>query len=253
RFWDHDLGPRWSRLLRLCNLASEDRRPPEDLTGDAINSLEEAAISISPDGGTVVTTWRRELPRGFHETDLVAIEDGKRRTIASGTFDFAEPQISPDGRRVVAIAEDRGTPQRASRRLLWRGGLESGRGEIVAPDFEQWPAEPRWSADGSAVFFVADQKLRRPVFRFEVKSGKVTQVTREGAFTSICPDPSGEFVYALRTSWSAPLEAVRVGLDGEVTALPTPGFPYELPGVVSEVEVAATDGTPLHGWLVLPN
>ena len=252
RYWDHDLGPRWSRLLRLCNIGQEGRRDPEDLTGDAINSLEEAAVSISPDGNTVVTTWRGQLAHGFGQADLVAIEDGKRRTIASGGYEFAEPQISPDGRRVFAIAEDHGSPERAARRLLWLGDLASGVGEIVAAGFEQWPAEPRWSADGSSVFFVADQGLRRPLFRFDVASGEVTQITHEGAFASVCPDPSGEFVYALRTSWSAPLEAVRVALDGSVTSLPTPGFPLELAGEVSEVAASAEDGTPLHGWLVLP-
>ncbi|HET7421519.1 MAG TPA: S9 family peptidase [Candidatus Dormibacteraeota bacterium] len=252
RFWDHDLGPRWSRLLRLCNVAGEERPQPEDLTGDPVNSLEEAPIAVSPDGNTVVTTWRRDVGRGFRKTDMVAIAGGQRQTFSAGDLELAEPQISPDGRSVAAIAEDEGTPERATRRCLWIGDLASGKGDVVAPDFESWPAELKWSADGSSVFFAADHQMHRPVFRFDLATGKVTQITREGAFFSVWPDPSGECLYALRTSWKLPLQAVRIALDGTVTELPTPGFPLDVPGAVSPVQVKAADGTPVGGWLVMP-
>ena len=258
RYWDHDLGPRWSRLFRIRNVASASPSVPEDLTGDAINTMEEAGISISPDGASVVTTWRADLGKGRRSSDLVVYSGAGQKTIAGGAYELSEPQISPDGKRIVAIARDRGTPERAQRSFLWLGDVESGRGEIVAKDFAQWPAEPQWSADGAAVFFVADQQLHRPIFELEVSSGKVRQLTGEGAFSSVSPDPSGQCLYALRSSWSSPLEAVRIsteGSDGSVGAvqsLPTPGFPFELPGVVTTVESTAEDGTRLHGWLVMP-
>ena len=252
RFWDHDLGPRWSRLLRIRGMASDRPSASEDLTGDAINSIEEASMSMSPDGNSVLTTWRGEIGNGRHSGDLVLIADGHRMSIPGGDYELAEPQISPDGRQIVAVAQDRGTPERAQRHFLWLGDTDSGHGRIVATDFAHWPEEPQWSADGSAVFFVADQALHRPIFRFDVSSGAIRQVTREGAFFSVSPDPTGEFIYALRSSWSAPLEAVRIGIDGTVEPLPTPGFPYDLPGVVSQVESTAEDGTRLQGWLVMP-
>lgn len=252
RFWDHDLGPRWSRLLRLCDVTSSDRPNTEELTGDAVNSLEEASICISPDGKTVVTTWERALDRGFRRTELIAIKDGNRRTLDGGDYELTDAKISPDGRRVVAIARDRGNPTRSQRVHLWIGDLESGQGEIVAADFPQWPSEPQWAPDGAAVYFAADQRLHRPVFRLDISRGKVTQVTDEGAFSSICPAASGDAIYALRNSPSSPPQVMRIGLDGSLTTLPTPGFPFELPGDVSSVMVDAADGTPIHGWLVMP-
>lgn len=252
RFWDHDLGPRWSRLLRVSDVTTAQRPEPEDLTGDAINSLEEAATCISPDGRTVVTTWERSLDRAFQRTELVAIKDGQRRTFDGGSFELTNPQISPDGSRIVAVARDRGTPERSQRIHLWLGDLETGRGEIVAGDFPQWPADPQWAPDGSAVYFAADQQLQRPVFRLDFSTGVVRQLTREGTFSFICPDPSGEAVFALRESLKSPLQLVRVGLDGSVSALPTPGHPLEPAGVVSTVRAKAADGTPLHASLVMP-
>lgn len=252
RFWDHDLGPRWSRLLRVDGAATVERPNAEELTGDAINNLEEASVCISPDGRTVVTTWEKALERGFRRTELVAIKDGHRQTLDGGSYELHDAQISPDGRRVVAVARDRGNPDRSQRIHLWLGDLESGQGEIVAEDFPLWPSEPQWSRDGSSVFFAADQRLHKPIFRLEVASGEVTQITTEGAFSSLRPDQSSDAIYALRSSWSEPPEVVRVDLDGSVTTLPTPGFPFDLPGEVSSLTVKAADGTPLHAWLVMP-
>jgi len=252
RFWDHDLGPRWSRLFRIRGMASDRPSAAEDLTGDAINSLEEASMSVSPDGSSVVTTWSVDLGKGQHTGDLVLIADGQRTTFPGGDYELAEPQISPDGRRIVAIARDRGTPERAQRNLLWMGDTGSGCGEVVATDFAQWPAEPKWSADGSAVVFVADQALHRPIFEFELSSGKVRQITREGAFSSVSPDWSSPGIYALHSSWSAPMEAVQVSIEGTVKSLPSPGFPFDMPGAVSSLESIADDGTRIPAWLVMP-
>ena len=252
RYWDHDLGPRWSRLFRLRGLTSDAKPVPEDLTGDAVNSIEEAGLSVSPDGNSVVTTWRVALGKAQHRDDLLLIADGERKTISGGDHELSDPQISPDGAHVVAIARDRGTPDRAQRSFLWMHDITSGRGEVVATEFAQWPAEPRWAPDGSSFFFAADQALHRPIFQFDVATGKVRQITKEGAFTFVSPDPSGQCIYALRSSWSSPLEAVKVGLDGRVESLPTPGLPLELPGVVSSVESTAADGTKIPAWLVMP-
>lgn len=252
RYWDHDLGPRWSRLLRLGGVTGAERPNAEELTGDAVNNLEEASVCVSPDGKTVVTTWDQALERGFRRTELVAIEGGERRTLHGGDYELTDPQISPDGKRVIAIARHRGNPDRSQRVHLWLGELESGDGVIVAEDFPQWPTEPMWAPDGSAVFFTADQLLRRPIFRLEVSSQKVTQITTDGAFSFLCPDPSSSDVYALRSSLASPLELVRVGLDGSVKSLPTPGLPLDLPSEVSSLVVNAADGTPVHAWLVMP-
>ena len=252
RFWDHDLGPRWSRLFRIDRVLGDQPPAPEDLTGDAVNSLEEAGISVSPDGKSVVTEWRVGREKAQHANDLVMFAKGQRTTFEGGEYELGSPQISPDGKHIAAIARDRGTPERAGRQLLWIGDVASGKGRPVAMDFEQWPAEPVWSPDGRCVYFAADHALQRPIFEFDCSSGEVRRITGEGAFTSVSPDPSGRCIYALRSSWTSPMEAVRVSLDGTVESLPTPGFPFELPGAVTRVDSTAKDGTAIPAWLVMP-
>jgi WD40-like Beta Propeller Repeat len=81
RFWDHDLGPRWSRLFRLRGLAGDSRPAAEDLTPGAVDNLEEAGFSVSPDGRAVVMTWQRATGKGQHAGDLIVSDDGRQTTV----------------------------------------------------------------------------------------------------------------------------------------------------------------------------
>jgi dipeptidyl aminopeptidase/acylaminoacyl peptidase len=250
RFWDHDLGPRQPRLLRLQVDGDADAQP-EDLTPDAGIAVHEASYVLTPDGRTLVTTWLRPIdPPTLHEEDLVAIDAGGCRRLADDA-DFASPAVSPDGRRVAAVRRRRGTPELAPDQTLWLIDLESGEGRDLLPDLDLWPGPPAWSKDGGAIYFAADELGHAPVFRVDVASGRVTKLTAEGAFSSPCPAPDGA-VYALRASYRSPNEVVRIDPGGTVTALPTPDLPLDLPGTLTEVTATADDGTPLRAWLVLP-
>ena len=251
RFWDHDLGPRQSRLLKL-RLDGDGAPEPEDLGPNAGSALHEAEVTLSPDGSEVVTTWQRHAGRGFFENDLVRLRSGEPVPLAGGGADFHEPAFSPDGRLLVAVRADRGDPDRAPDLTLWLVDLQSGEGRDLVPDLDLWPSEVSWAPDSRAVYFAADERGHRPLFKVDVESGRVDKLTESGSFTSPRADPRGGAVFALRSSYGTPPEVVRVEDGGAVTALPTPGLPLEVPGCVSEVGGRAPDGTEIRAWLVTP-
>jgi dipeptidyl aminopeptidase/acylaminoacyl peptidase len=248
RFWDHDLGPRQARLLRLADV--ETGGQPENLTPDAGVAVHDAEFALTPDGRTLVTTWLQSPGGVDHEVELVAIDPKGCRRLAPAGFDYHAPAVSPDGRRVAAVRVRRGRPDLAPDQTLWLQDLE-GEGRDLTPDLDLWPGSPVWSHDGSAIYFTADERGRTPVYRVDVESGRRARLTGEGSFGALCPAPDGS-VYALRTSYASPAEVVRIDPGGEVTALPTPGLPLALPGEVSEVTATADDGTEVRAWLVLP-
>jgi len=250
RYWDQDLGPRQARALRLTDAASSNSTV-EDLAPDAGQALAVSDFSLSPDGRTLVCSWMGQAGRGFTEDDLVALEDGRCRTLATGA-DYSAASVSPDGRWVVAVRRRRGTPELAPDDTLWLVPMEGGEGRDLTAALDLWPGAPAWSADGRAVYFTADEKGHAPVFRVDVASGEVTRVAGDAAFSSLCPAPDGVTLYALRAALDSPNEVVRIDADGTVTALPTPGIPLDLPGTVTEVSVRADDGQELRAWLVLP-
>jgi dipeptidyl aminopeptidase/acylaminoacyl peptidase len=257
RSWDRELGPRHARILRLPAGAQVGppegpAAPPEDLTGDLGVALTEAELSVSPDGETVVATSWRSAGKGFVETDLVLIDSAGLRTLATDA-DYSAPAVSPDGRRVAVVREQRGTPESAADVTLWLIDLATGEGRDLTPGLDLWPLTPVWAADGRALYFSADERGHCPIFRVELVTGRVTRLTSGGVFTSICASPDGTTLFGLRSSVGSPPQVVRVEDGGSITPLPTPGLPLRLPGTVTEVTAKAHDGVDLRAWLVLPD
>ncbi|MFI7698968.1 S9 family peptidase [Nonomuraea sp. NPDC049480] len=255
RYWDHDLGPGRTRLF-AARLGGGDRlEDVRDLTPDAGDALHDATFELTPDGATVVSTWRTILPKGEWRTDLVAIDvaTGERRVLLSeDRHDFTQPiAISPDGGK-VACARDRFTGLEVSARSeLWIADLATGEGRAYAPDL--FHADIEWAPDSSAVYIVADFQGRRPVFRVPL-TGDVARLTQDdAAYLGLNASADGRFVYALRSGIGLAPAPARIDVaTGEITDLPTPVPRPEVRGTLTEISATADDGATVRGWLVLP-
>ena len=264
RYRDYELGPRLPRLFRF----DVGDRPvtPIDLTPDAAGALVATQYAVSPDGRTVVSRWRRPVAKGFREAELVAIDQAGRRVIARGA-QFSSPAISPDGRWAVAEKLRPGTPQRAERFTLWLVNLRTGEGVDLTSELDLWPEVPVWAADSQSVYFVADERGRAPIFRVDINSHEIVKVAEDATYSSVCPAPDGETIFALCNSYSkipgiARITSSRIGsrrrrsqssaTSASTTRLPDLGPTVELAGKLTEVSAKAEDGTEIRGYLVLP-
>ena len=109
RFWDHDLGPDRPRLLAA---SPADENPIwTDLTPTAGAALEQAAFDVTPDGSTVLTTWRVDEPYGASRRALVALDVPTDTHPAAHRVLLDDPDhtvdgpvaVSPDGRWVACL------------------------------------------------------------------------------------------------------------------------------------------------------
>jgi dipeptidyl aminopeptidase/acylaminoacyl peptidase len=277
RFWDHDLGPDQLRLFAVDPERIEEAgeagpgQPAgaglRDLTPEPGRALDEEHFELTPDGASVITGWWHWDPAGQSHSELVMIDvaTGKRRVLLSvPEYDFEGPRVSPDGRLIVCQRQKHSTaaePVDVTLVVLEDDGPgasgESGRD--LLPGLDRWPAEPAWSHDSRAVYFVADDGGRRPVFRVDVATGELTRVSGDdGAYSDLSPAPDGRYLYALRAAVDSPPTPVRIDLNpaaGQAgpVALPCPGTPLTRPGRLEEVEATADDGRPIRSWLVLPD
>ncbi|MEV5328492.1 S9 family peptidase [Nonomuraea sp. NPDC052634] len=254
RYWDHDLGPGRPRLF-AGRLGADRLEDVRDLTPDAGDALRQGDFELTPDGASVVATWRLYLPKGESRTELVVINvaTGERRVLLSDDdADFQGPlAVSPDGTK-VACTRDRKTGYDVSARSeLWIADLTTGQGRAYAPDL--FPMDVAWAPDSSAVYLVADHQGRRPVFRVPL-DGEVTRLTGDdAAYLHVNPSPDGRFVYALHSGIAlAPGPARIDAATGEVADLPSPAPRPEVPGTLTEVTATADDGATIRGWLALP-
>ncbi|MEU0571767.1 prolyl oligopeptidase family serine peptidase [Nonomuraea sp. NPDC005983] len=257
RYWDHDLGPGRPRLFAARLGADQDGRLEDvrDLTPDAGDALRDTSFTLTPDGATVIATWRVPLPRGQMRTELVAIDvaTGERRVVvAEDHHDFTHPiAVSPDGTRVACSRERHTGLDVPVRNELWIGDLATGQGRGYAPDL--FPTDVEWAPDSSAVYLVADHQGRRPVFRVPVE-GEHTRLTQDAAaYLGLNASPDGRFVYALHSAVDrAPGPARIDAVTGEVDDLPSPAPRPDVPGRLTEISATADDGTTVRAWLALP-
>ncbi|MGH4013359.1 MAG: S9 family peptidase [Pseudonocardiaceae bacterium] len=259
RFWDHDLGPDQPRLLAGTLPGPEGAVEWTDLTPAPGPALRETSTDISPDGSTVVTNWQVREPHGSSRDTLVAIDvaTGARRTLADDPgFDFGEARISPDGQSVAVIRHSRSTPAEAPRVDLVILAMIGGAPVEVTSGWDRWPADVRWTPDGSALIVVADEHGRSPLFRIDLLDATVIRLTGDdGAYTDPRISPDGRHVYALRGTVDAPPAPVRLDAHAagqQPTLLPGPAPVPALPGTLTEVTATAEDGSPLRAWLALP-
>ncbi|WP_034269922.1 S9 family peptidase [Actinospica robiniae] len=259
RFWDHQLGPDTKRLFAFTPPAPESAEQPEltDVSGDIGPALD--GYDVTPDGRAVVASWEAKLPSGELRADLVVIDvaTGERRTLASEPgYEYAHPLVSPDGRLVIAHRFRHGDYDRCFSSSLWLlplDGSEPGRDPL--PELDLWPQVQAWSHDGAAVYFVADELGRAPIFQLDLATGTVTRLTGDhGAYAQVQVAPDGT-VYALRSAVDAPARPVRLAsgvADQAPILLAAPGAELELPGRLENVVATAADGQEIHARLVLP-
>ncbi|WP_448627889.1 S9 family peptidase [Geodermatophilus sp. URMC 64] len=266
RFWDHDLGPAvphafWLGQVPADAAAGQAPEPPRlrDLTPDAgpPNGAGEE-ISLSPDGGLLARS--EEVPDGpaGRRNRLVLVETatGDGRVLVDDPLaDVHSARFSPDGRALVCVRETLSTYADPPDYTLLLVEVDSGRATELTGGFDRWPSAPQFSADGSAVYFLADDDGRHAIFRVDVTGGTPVRLTGDGAYSDLQVARDGSALYALRSAYDSP--AVPVRLDPaaerqEPVVLPNPGTIEHLPGRVEEIEATAPDGARVQGWLVLP-
>jgi dipeptidyl aminopeptidase/acylaminoacyl peptidase len=258
RRWDRDLGPDQPRLL-VGSLGADGAVDLRDVTPDAGHALDEATYDISADGSTIVTEWHADHLDDIHTTlAVIDVATGERRTLAEAEdAEFGAPTISPDGMQVAAIRMELTTATESPDMNLVIISLADGTVRDLAADWDRWPSRPRWTPDGSALIVTADDNGRGRVFRIDVATGKVLALSADdSAFSDAVVSPDGEIVYALRTSYVAAPEPVRLGstVAGQQSVeLRGPVAVPELPGQLTEVSTTTADGVTVRAWLALPH
>lgn len=267
RFWDHDLGPDQTHVLRVTpdadvnpDLGADPDRPRAtltDLTPGIGSGMMHAQPFPSPDGSFVLVTRSIPAERGKSADTVTRVDaDGTRRDLftPTATHHYLAGPVSPDATRAVVTIERVGNPENSPSWTLHVLDLASGALSELAPGWDHWGTPLAWLPDGSGLLVQADQDGRGPLFILDAAGAAPRQLTDDDAcYSGAGITPDGATVYAVRSSYEYPSEVVRIDVaSGDVTRLPNPTQRPELPGRLVEVEATAPDGQRVRGWLALP-
>ncbi|HEV8264697.1 MAG TPA: S9 family peptidase [Gemmatimonadales bacterium] len=244
----------------LFLVPAEGGTPRQLTSGDFGVSELGAGLNYdwTPDGKSIVFDGLREpdADHRYRESYLYTLDvaTGAVRQLVTTKGQWANPEVSPDGRSVAFTGRPYGTfSYRANE--VWTVGID-GNGMRALTTYDRDPGGLEWAPDGSGVYFVLAQTGTSNV-HFAPLSGaarKVTDGVQMLSLTSIArdltavgtlsdPDDPGDVVrYSLRR----PQPITRLtNVNADVLA----GVRL---GRVEEVWYTSSGGARVQGWIVKP-
>jgi dipeptidyl aminopeptidase/acylaminoacyl peptidase len=266
RHWDTWAEP--GVRSRIFTLPLVDGRPQgagtpvaPNLVGDSpskpFGGAEE--IAWSPDGRTLYFTRREGGPNEPRSTNLdIYAVPGDGSGAAVNLTDANEatdnlPAVSPDGRWLAYVAMARPTYE-ADRQVVQLRNLSTGETRALTADWDRSVQSIAWAPDGRSLYVTAGEVLDTPLFRVDVRTGRVTRLTQAGAAGNVLVARDGSLLYTLN-SLQSPDDLFRLdrrGRSSRLTSVNADKLAGLDPVSVERFSFAGAGGDTVWGQIVRP-
>jgi len=185
RYWDRNLP--MGRVVHLHVLDVATGRTTDLFEGTDYEltraDADANAFDIAPDGRHIAFAYDPASEKRLENCKALAeinLRSGKVETLAlQKDWDFHAPRYAPDGAQIAFGATQIGrrhtAPTHAA--LLRRGGGW----EVLSDAWDHSVNTPlRWSRDGSALFFTAEDRARCHLYRYAIESRTAAIVSKGG-------------------------------------------------------------------------
>jgi dipeptidyl aminopeptidase/acylaminoacyl peptidase len=266
RHWDTWVEP--GVRSRIFTMPLVDGRPQgagtpvsPNLVGDApskpFGGGEE--IAWSPDGRTLYFTLREagRIEPLSTNLDIFAVPaDASAPPVnltAGNQGTDTGPAVSPDGRWLAYTAMARATYE-ADRQVVHLRNLATGETRALTGAWDRSVGSIAWAPDGRSLLVTAGDTLDTPIFRVDVRTGRVTRLTQAGTAANVTPLRDGSVVYTLN-SLRAPDDLYRLdrrGRPARLTSVNADRMADFDPVAVERFSFAGAGGDTVWGQIVKP-
>jgi dipeptidyl aminopeptidase/acylaminoacyl peptidase len=185
RFWDHHIPMGRVPHLHVLDVASGRIRDLFEGSQYELPRSEPDALSfdISPDGRRIAFVFDPNPVKQLDNCTAIAeieVRSGKvQHLVQDKAWNNAAPRYSPDGQRLAFVTAHQGKRHTQHHQLAV---LERGaRHKILSAKWDHEVHGPlQWDADGSGVYFAAEDRAQRHLFRFDLAQATPEAVVRGG-------------------------------------------------------------------------
>ena len=258
RHWDRNLPMDRVAHLHVLDVASGRVTDLFEGTPYELHRMEPDAhtFDIAPDGRHIVFCFdpadekRNGNCKALAEVNL---KSGKIGVLArDAAWDFEAPRYGPDGTRIAFLASHLGHTHTAPANLsmLRRGG----KWQVLSDAWDHAVNAPlRWAADGSALYFTAEDQARCHLYRYALESHSAAVVAEGGWVQSF--DVAGDVLAVVADAIDHPAR-VTMQRDSQAPRR-VERFNDELMaglrfGPHESRTVTGAQGDPVQMWLVYP-
>ncbi len=251
--------------------------PPEELfvvprEGGTPRQLTRLGVNVQrpawrPDSGALafVANLDQRDEHSYPHADLWTVDlAGQARRLTNDGFDYDTPAWSGDGGSLVALREQSLNQILAARQKhgsptdLYRIALSGGEPVNLTVAWDLIPGVPRVGADGRHAYFSAGSSGSTHLFRVPLAGGTVAQVTQgERRLNDLSIAASASRIAYAAVDSAHASEAFSANLDGSeekrLTSFNDSLLAELRPTRAERLRFASKDGTPIDGWLLMPN
>jgi dipeptidyl aminopeptidase/acylaminoacyl peptidase len=193
----------------------------------------------------------------YRRSHLYAVEIASRK-LTKLTFHegpWAGPVVSPDG-TMVAFTGFPWTGQTYRVNELYVIGIDGSNQRSLTADLDRSPEDLHWAADGSGIYFTADDRGSSNI-HFAPLKGKVKQITEGAHMLTLNSMAKNGFAVGVLRSPREPGDVVGIGLPSaksinQLTRVNDDLLDGLKLGAVEEIWYESDDGTRVQGWIVKP-
>jgi len=259
RLWDSWKDDKRSHVFVVPTSGGEPRDvTPGDYDSPPIDIGGDVDFAFSPDGKELCFVRNTDpMVAVSTNNDLftVPITGGEAKRITENKANDNQPVYSPSGKYIAFRAMVRPGFEADRYRLML---YERATGKLInlTEGFDRSVDQVVWSPDEKSLYFGADDQGYHSIYRVDVATIEVKQLTNKVYASDLRITPNGRTLVFAKQSINRPAEVYRMDIDGEnltqLSRINDEKVAQLEMNPVEEFWFTGGDGTKIHGLMVKP-